>query len=166
MSKKYDVKRLRADLKKSIGSEGLNKKHINMNDAQLISDYGYIYGEEALNEYLLPEATRELPLFQIVIESVRVDLGNDFFVDVPDANERIFIEGNKGLRSLASDLMTFIKERNGQVVEADGDRFTFDTSDLTIHAKWVKESGELTKKELSDIEKISEELIKGTPWKI
>ena len=53
-SNKYDIKRLREDLANGVGGEnGLTKKHLYMSDAQLISDYRYIYGDEALYEYLI-----------------------------------------------------------------------------------------------------------------
>jgi hypothetical protein len=53
-SNKYDIKRLREDLANGMGGEdGLTKKHLHMSDDQLISDYRYIYGDEAICEYLL-----------------------------------------------------------------------------------------------------------------
>lgn len=51
IAKNYDVKKLRADLKKSIGTDGLTRDHLGLKDSDLLKEYVRIYGKEELEAY-------------------------------------------------------------------------------------------------------------------
>lgn len=51
--KKVDIAKLRKDLERDVGSEsGLREDHLQLSDEELIAEFTYVYGEEAIKSYL------------------------------------------------------------------------------------------------------------------
>ena len=70
---KYDMKRLRSDLKKDIGSaSGLTAKHLKVPDANLLLGYGFVYGFDELKEYVLEEFSK-IEWIKLAKETIKID---------------------------------------------------------------------------------------------
>lgn len=74
--------------------------------------------------------------FQLKIQRVRVDFGNDLFIDQPDAIDTVLLEA-KSFELLKKELDRWVETKKGQIVEIEDDlsHVVIDTQDLTI---WLK----------------------------
>jgi hypothetical protein len=93
--KKYDVIRMRSDLKKMIGTDGFTKVHLTAPDSQLISDFVYIYGEDELKEYLIKDkktvkfSVEFNMITSLSSRQIRDHIGN-FLNQIQDETEVVF----------------------------------------------------------------------------
>lgn len=70
-------------------------------------------------------------MFKLVIERLRVDLGNDNFADTHEAVGEVLLTSDSA-KKLGQELVEFVNKRQGQIVETEPERIVFDTMDTTI----------------------------------
>lgn len=71
-------------------------------------------------------------MFKLEIERLRIDLGDDDFVDCHEALGHGICQA-ADLKSLSLKFKELIKNRNGQIVESSAEGIVFDTSDCTFY---------------------------------
>lgn len=89
-------------------------------------------------------------MYKFSISQVRVDLGNDIFVDAPA--EGLTLLEDKTISGLVMKLNDYVKQRSGQIIEVSEDgSVVFDTTDLTITAQLFNGLLEPTQDEINEL---------------
>lgn len=74
-----------------------------------------------------------LKKMSLLISRVRVDFGNDVFIDQPDAINQVLFSG-ESIDELKTELTAWVKMKEGEIVEIDDEleNVVIDTKDLTL----------------------------------
>ena len=70
--------------------------------------------------------------FRAMYGRVRVNLGNDTFVDADGSQEGIIFASANTLEKFAYAMRSAISDRNGEIIEVSNDKVVFETANLTV----------------------------------
>ena len=77
--------------------------------------------------------------YEINLTRIRVDLGDDMFVDAEVPNYPIFEADT--IKKIVLELKRYIRGKKGEVVEFFGKNLSFDTPDLTVYLELGNSDG-------------------------